>query len=292
MRNEYKSVVNSAVPIMVLYQIAVVDPDCLDAGSSVFHLVSASFEPEDSISDVFIYFSSTIFQEVLPGTNTEAIISRGLKSVRFYGIEPHGRQQRKLDVRTFELPWNEICNGFNPLVDVTFNLHPKPRIEKQTNGETGAMFNIFLTPVNRRIALQSQESSQRGSFLPLYYLDWTELSKIPISKFPYVEKQWNSTVDTLFASKDIKYRIEVIKNPDHTVYKFIALFSLLLKKLNFRWSKIIRLEASFKSCFLFDDFFKDTKRPYSGDDDENDLREEGWWQILLFSIFFYFFHPN
>jgi hypothetical protein len=78
MRNEYKSVVNSAVPIMVLYQIAVVDPDCLDAGSSVFHLVSASFEPEDSISDVFIYFSSTIFQEVLPGTNTEAIISRGL----------------------------------------------------------------------------------------------------------------------------------------------------------------------------------------------------------------------
>jgi hypothetical protein len=245
-------------------QVAVVDPDYDGVESAVFHLHAVDFVPEDSISDSFVYFSSTIFQEVLPGFNTESIIARGLKSVRFFGIEIHSRQQRKVEVRTFDLLWKVICDGFNPLIDVTFFLHP-----------TSALFNMFLTPVDRKIAFQAQESNQRGNFLPLSYSEWSDLSMVATSKHPYVEKQWNSTMELLFNSKDVKYKIEIIKNPDHAVYKFISLFSLLLKKLNFRWSKIIKIENELKSCCILGDFFADTKCPYSGDDDENDLSQKG-----------------
>ena len=275
-------------PSMVSYQISIVDPEHGDAGLPVYHLVPANFGPEESIRDVFIYLSATLFQEILPHTNSEAVIARGLKSVRFLGIEIHARQTRKIEVRSFELLWNETCSGFSPLIDVTFFLHSKPRTEKQANGQPGALFNMFLTPVDRRIAQQSQESNQRGTYLPLYYLEWAEISKVARSTQPYVEKQWNSTVDKLFESNDVRYKLDFINNPEHAVYKFIVLFSLLLKKLNFRWSKIIKLENVFKSCQILSDFFNDTKRPYSADDEENDINQGGQWQIiLLFCIKFF-----
>ena len=142
---------------MVQYQIAVVDPDLICAGAPIFHLLAAYFGPEETLLDVFLYFSSTLFKEVLPGANSEAIIARGLRLVSFFGIEVHARQMRRVDVRSFELLWNETCSGFNPLIDVTFHLHPKPRVEKVANGQTGALFNMFLSPVDRKMALQSQE---------------------------------------------------------------------------------------------------------------------------------------
>ena len=82
---------------MACYQISIVDPEDGDAGMPVFHLVTANFGPEESIRDVFIYLSATLFQEVLPNTNSEAVIARGLKSVRFLGIEIHARQTRKIE---------------------------------------------------------------------------------------------------------------------------------------------------------------------------------------------------
>jgi hypothetical protein len=85
---------------------------------------------------------------------------------------------------------------------------------------------------------------------------------VATSKRPYEEKQWRSTVELLSDGKDIKYNIQMIKNPDHSVFKFIVLLSLLLKKLNYRWSKIIKLQTAFKSCCILGDFFADTKRPY------------------------------
>jgi hypothetical protein len=241
--------------------------------SAVFHL-QVNFAPEDSILDAFVYISSTIFQDMLPGFNAESIIARGLKSVRFFGIEIHSRQQRKVEVRTFDLLWKVICDGFNPLIEIKF-LNPKVRVEKLANLQTSALFNIFLTTVDRKIALQAQESNQRRNFSPLSYSEWSDLSVVATSKHPYVEKQWKNTVELLFNSKDIKYKIEIIKNPDHAVCKFISLFSLLLKKLSYRWSKIIKIENEFKSCCILGDFFADTKRPYSGDDEENDLSQKG-----------------
>jgi hypothetical protein len=119
-----------------------------------------------------------------------------------------------------------ICDGFNPLIDETFFLHPKPRVEKLANVQTSAFFNMFLTPFDRKIALQAQESNQRRNFLPLCYSEWTESSMVATSKHPYVEKQGNSTVELFFNSKDIKYKIEIIKNPDHSAHNFITLFSL------------------------------------------------------------------
>jgi hypothetical protein len=190
------------------------------------HLHVVAFAPEDAILDDFVYFSSTIFQEVLPGLPAASIIARGLKSLRFFGIEIHSRLQRKVGVRTFELFWKVICDGFNPLIDVTFFLHPKPRVEKLANVQTSALFNMFLTPVDRKIARQAQESNQRRNFLPLCHSEWTELSMVATSKHPYVKKQGNSTVEPFFNSKDIKYKIEIIKNPDQSAHKFITLFSL------------------------------------------------------------------
>jgi hypothetical protein len=98
------------------------------------------------------------------GLNAESIIARGPKAVRFLGIESHSRQQPYLELRTFELRWKGITNGFNPLIYITFFLLPKPRVEKLANVQTNAMFNTLLTSVDRKIALQVQESNQRGIY--------------------------------------------------------------------------------------------------------------------------------
>ena len=56
-----------------------------------------------------------------------------------------------------------------------------------------------------------------------------------------------------------------------------------MKKLNFRWSKVIKLDESFRSCFILGGFSEDNRRPYSGDDEENDL-DKGGQHLILFSI--------
>ena len=58
-----------------------------------------------------------------------------------------------------------------------------------------------------------------------------------------MEIQWNYTVKFLFEAKDISYKSEVVQNRDHAVYKFLTFFCLLLRKLYFRWSKIIRIDS-------------------------------------------------
>ena len=260
---------------MVLYQIAIVDMDIGESASPVFHLSVTSFTPEDSIFDAFVYFCSATFHLVVPGMSDEGLISRGLKHARFFGIEKYGRQQRRIDVRTFDILWNDFCSGFDPLIDVTFFLQPKASIAKPGRGDTGALFHIFLSPIDKKIALQQQESNQRGTLLPLLYSEWCDLSSGKSSHQPYVEVQWNSTVELLFGANGVLYKMDVVQNADHCVYKFITLFSLLLTKLNFRWSKIIKIDSKIQSCSIFAAFFPDSKRPYSANDEENNLNQEG-----------------
>lgn len=100
---------------MVLYQITIVDMDIGESASPVFHLSVTSFTPEDSIFDAFVYFCSATFHLVVPGMSDEGLISRGLKHARFFGIEKYGRQQRRIDVRTFDILWNDFCSGFDHL---------------------------------------------------------------------------------------------------------------------------------------------------------------------------------
>ena len=206
---------------MISYQIAIVDPAFGDVRPPIFHHHVIDFPAEHTIHDVFIYLTSSLFLEVLPGSTPEAIMSRGLKYVRFFGIEIYGRQQRKLDVRNFDVAWNEFCSGFQPLIDVTFYLQPKPVVERLAIEPNGALYNIFLSPLDKKMAIQSQESSQRGTYLPLTYSEWRIHAPGKMSFRPYVEKQWDSTVAYLFDAKDIRYKKEVIENTDHAVYKFI-----------------------------------------------------------------------
>ena len=154
---------------MVLYQIAIVDMDLGESASPVFHLSVTSFMPEDSILDALAYFCSATFHLFMPGMSAEDLIFRGLKHVQFFGIEKYGRQQRRVDVRTFDILWNDFSWGLEPLIDVTFFMQPKASIDKPAPGDTGSFFNIFLSPVDKKIALQQQESNQRGTFLPLLY---------------------------------------------------------------------------------------------------------------------------
>ena len=180
---------------MTSYQIAIVDPAFGDVGPPIFHHHVIDFPAEHTIHDVFIYLTSSLFLEVLPGSTPEAIMSRGLKYVRFFGIEIYGRQQRKLDVRNFDVAWNEFCSGFQPLIDVTFYLQPKPVVERLAIEPNGALYNIFLSPLDKKMAIQSQESSQRGTYLPLTYSEWRIHAPGKMSFRPYVEKQWDSTND-------------------------------------------------------------------------------------------------
>lgn len=247
------------------------------------------------MNDVFIYFTSVLFTLVLPDASLESILSRGLNFVRFYGTEIHGRQQRKVELRIFEILWNDLCRGFDPLIDVTFVLQKKSVLLKSNDNESRGVFNIFKSPTDRKIDFQAQEVSQPGTSLPMQYSEWSGLFPEKKIEQKYLEKQWDATVKVLFEEENVRYKEEIVLKKDHAIYQFITLFSLLLKKLNFRWSKIIKIEIFFKNCCLFEKFFPDSKRPYSGDDDENDLSQEGWYQtykkylIKLYSIKFNYF---
>ena len=184
---------------MIIYQIAILDMDLGESTSPVFHLSVTYFMPEDSILDAFVYFCSATFHLVMPGMSAEDLISRGLKHVRFFGIEKYGRQQRRIDVRTYDILWNDFCSGFEPLIDVTFFMQPKASIFKPARGDTGSLFNIFLSPVDKKIALQQQESNQRGTFLPLLYSEWCDISSGKSSHQSYIS---SSSYATTYAWKE------------------------------------------------------------------------------------------
>jgi hypothetical protein len=110
----------------------------------------------------------------------------------------------------------------------------------------------------------------------MQYAEWCGLFPNRQINQKYLEKQWDATVNIIFEDENVRFKQDTVKKRDHAIYQFITLFSLLLKKLNFRWSMIIKIEMLFKTCCLFEKFFPDSRRPYSGnDDEENDINEEG-----------------
>lgn len=256
---------------MTPYTIAIVDPEVGDSGTPIYHFHIPFFHPEQTIYDVLIYFCLEVFSHVIAGTSGQSLIERGLKFARFSVIEVQGHQQRKLDVRQLDLAWETFCSSFNPLIDITFYLQSKSVVPRVAAVSTGAIFNVLRTPAERKMAERSQEIDQQGIYLPLTYLEFISLSTAKNIVQPYVEIQWNNTVKILFEENDIRYKNDVVQNHNHDIYRFISVFCLLLNKLNYRWSKMIKLDGTFQSCFLHGKFFEDSKRIYSSNDAENDL---------------------
>lgn len=94
------------------------------------------------------------------GTSADTLTSRGVKFIRFNGLEKYGHQHRKLEVSDFGLFWNEFCGNFDPLIDVVFYLQPKAVVVRIVENPTGAVYSMFLNPTERKIAAQAQEISQ------------------------------------------------------------------------------------------------------------------------------------
>ena len=93
---------------------------------------------------------------------------------------------------------------------------------------------------------------------------------------PYLEKQWNCTVDLLFRANEIRFAKEVVHDRHHALYIFIDRFCLLLSRINFRWSKIVAADSFFAACSVLGLFFEATSlRGFSNNDGENQIDNHG-----------------
>ena len=78
----------------------------------------------------------------------------------------------------------------------------------------------FLHSTERKIAAQAQEINQRGTFSPLSYVRYSNLSSGNHAIKPYyVEIQWNYTVKFLFEAKDISYKSVALYNAYRHTYR-------------------------------------------------------------------------
>lgn len=167
---------------------------------------------------------------------------------------------------------------FSKIFHVTFQIHPvhKPIVEVENRGSV-ALFGMFMSPEDRNTIRLAREGNEKGEFLPLLRNEWCATwCHRTFPHQPFLERQWDCTIDLLFSVHEIRYTKEVIEDKNHALYIFLERFCLLLSKLNFRWSKIVTAEPSFSSCTLLSPFFNPSSvRGYSNNDAESHLDNQG-----------------
>lgn len=258
---------------MSVFLFAVVDPDLnLPPTSITYHREKISVPPESDLTQVFIILSSTTFSHI------PQMLPRGLELVVFNGKLKDTEQTISISISELTELWSSVLEDFSKIFHVTFRLHPSQKLITEIH-DTGsvALYNMFLSPSDRAAIRLAKESNERGDYLPLLRTEWCALGTPRIlCHQPYLEKQWNCTVDLLFRENDIRFKNEVVHDRHHALYIFIDRFCLLLNRLNFRWSKIVAADSSFSTCSVLSLFFNATSsRGFSNNDGENQIDNQG-----------------
>ena len=258
---------------MSVFLFAVVDPDLnLPPTSITYYREKISLPPESDLTQVFIILSSTTFSHI------PQMLPRGLELVVFNGKLRDSEQMISISISELTELWTSVLEDFSKIFHITFRLYPSQKSISEVH-DTGsvALYNMFLSPPDRAAIRLAKEGKERGDFLPLLRSEWCALGTPHVlCHQPYLEKQWNGTVDLLFRANEIRFAKEVVHDRHHALYIFIDRFCLLLSRLNFRWSKIVAADSSFAACSVLGLFFNKTSlRGFSNNDGENQIDNHG-----------------
>ena len=258
---------------MSVFLFAVVDPDIELPPSSITYVrAKVSFPPESNLIEVFIILSSTTFSH-LPH-----LVSRGLDLVILNGKLADSEQIMSVSISDLTELWHLLLLDFSKIFHVTFQLHRSQKtvpVEIETGKVT--LFNMFLSPPDRASIRAAREGDEKGDFLPLSRCEWCALDiHRSVSHQPFLERQWDCTIDLLFRANEVRFTKAVVQDRNHALYIFFERFCLLLSRLIFRWSKIIAADSSFASCSVLGPFFNSSSlRGFSNHDDENQIDNRG-----------------
>lgn len=265
---------------MSAYLFAVRDPDLeLPRSATTYVRVKLSSPPETSLMQLFIILSSTSFNHF------PHMLSRGLDLVIFNGILKDSEEIMSISISDLEELWQLIIDDFSKVFHVTFQMNCSQKVLPRTSEpECVALYSMFQSPSDREAMRLSREGDENGQYLPLSRKEWCLLgSQRSASHQPYVERQWDDTIDLFFRANEVRYTKTVVNDKNHALYIFLERFCLLLSRLNFRWHKIVAADSSFLSCSVLSPFFNSTsKRGYSNHDDENLIDNQGAIHLRCF----------
>ena len=254
---------------MAAFLFAVYDPD-LNLPPSLITYVreKVSFPHHINLIEVFILLSSTIFSHI------PYLLSRGLDLVIFNGKLEGSDQIISISISDSDELWHSLIEDFSRIFHVTFHLHRSQKpIPEERESERVALYEMFLSPPDRQAIRLAKESNEKGEYLPLSRSEWCLLSsQRTTSHQPFLEKQWDSTVNILFRENEIRFTKAVVQERSHALYIFLERFCLLLSRLNFRWSKIVAADSSFASSAVLSKFLvSNSSGGFSNQDDENQI---------------------